>query len=74
MERWVSASKANKMFGLSQKKLDELEKLGKIKTIRTSGEKKMYLVSAFLEEGMEIIEDKNFLQKMVFKFMSWFRG
>lgn len=73
-ERWISEPKAIKIFGISQKKLAELEKLGKIKTIRTSGERKMYLFSDFLSEGMRSMENKNFLQKTIFRFISWFRG
>lgn len=74
-QQWISAKKAKTMFKIDDEKLDYLEKQGKIKTIQSIGNK-LYLLSSFSEEKIEVLSQekvqKNTLKTFFSKVFSWF--
>jgi len=61
-ETWISASKVKKMFELSQEKLDELEKNGKVQTMLAVGNRKLYLISSLEASVQKVVNNKNFVK------------
>jgi len=74
-QQWISAKKAKIMFKIDDEKLDHLEKQGKIKTIQSIGNK-LYLLSSFSEEKIEVLSQekvqKNTFKTFFSKVFSWF--
>lgn len=75
-QQWISANKAKKMFKISDERLDELEKQGKVKTIQSIGNK-LYLLSSLSAEKIEPLPQeesaqKNIFKKLFSKVFSWF--
>lgn len=74
-QQWISAKKAKTMFKIDDEMLNYLEKQGKIKTIQSIGNK-LYLLSSFSEEKIEVLPQekiqKNIFKKLFSKVFSWF--
>lgn len=59
---YVSTKEAKKILNLCTKTLQNYDNLGKIKTIRTPGNRRLYNVQKYLEENNLV--DKSQLKKM----------
>ena len=58
MEKYIGGKQANELLGVHQRTLMNWDKIGKIETIRTAGNKRLYNVSKFIKVMFDLINNK----------------
>ena len=62
--KYIGGKEASKLLGVHQRTLYQWEKAGKIETIRTPGNKRLYNIEAFLKEKELLKEDNDLSEKI----------